>query len=242
MAVIRVQKSKDYTVMANYHFKDRTLSLKAKGLMSLMLSLPDDWDYTVAGLVTLCRDGRDSIRSALKELEEAGYLKRERNRNGKGQVAEAIYTLSEKPVSENPTQANPVQAKPPQLNTKVSSTKKLSTKTKDDEDEEAGLGECFRMFENNIHPLTGMIERDKIIELYGKYHAGWFKEAVKVAALRHGRSVSYIEAILDGWERDGFKAKKGAAHGLQGSARKNKRHRTAAEEAAKWANETSGWD
>lgn len=75
-----IQENKDYTVMTNHHLKDRTLSLKAKGLMSLLLSPPDDWNHTVAGLADFCRDGKDAIRSALKELEEAGYLKREHNR------------------------------------------------------------------------------------------------------------------------------------------------------------------
>jgi uncharacterized phage protein (TIGR02220 family) len=127
MAVIRVKKDKNYTVMANYHLRDLRLSNKAIGLMSKMLSLPDDWDYTVAGLAAICKDGRDGIFAQLKELEEAGYLKRERARNEKGQVKDTVYTLSEKPMTEfpaqeKPTQEKPAQGNPTQLNTDISST------------------------------------------------------------------------------------------------------------------------
>jgi len=127
MAVIRVKKDKNYTVMANYHLRDLRLSNKAIGLMSKMLSLPDDWDYTVAGLAAICKDGRDGIFAQLKELEEAGYLKRERARNEKGQVKDTVYTLSEKPMTEfpaqeKPTQEKPAQGNPTQLNTDISNT------------------------------------------------------------------------------------------------------------------------
>lgn len=74
MSVFRVEKNKDYTIMSNYHFKERTMSLKAKGLLSLMLSLPNDWDYSIAGLVAICKENETSIKSALDELKEFGYL------------------------------------------------------------------------------------------------------------------------------------------------------------------------
>ena len=78
MAVFRVEKTKDFTVMSNHHLRNTELSLKAKGLLSLMLSLPEDWDYTTKGLAHICRDGVDSITTALKELERHGYLTRQR--------------------------------------------------------------------------------------------------------------------------------------------------------------------
>ena len=84
MAVIRINKTSDYTIMSNNHFKEREMSLKAKGLLSLMLSLPDNWDYSIAGLVTLSKDGRDSVISALTELEELSYLKRTQDLDEKG--------------------------------------------------------------------------------------------------------------------------------------------------------------
>lgn len=98
MAVFRIEKNKNYTVMANYHLRDISLSLKAKGLLSLMLSLPDGWDYTTKGLACICKDGVDSICSTVKELEKAGYVQRRRLRNELGHLTEIEYTILEKPV------------------------------------------------------------------------------------------------------------------------------------------------
>ena len=116
MAVFRVEKTRDYTTMANYHFKDKRLSLKAKGLLSLILSLPDDWKFSVKGLAALNSDGVDAVRSGLKELERSGFVTRKRLRNELGQVKDTEYTVHEKPVRDFPTQANPVQANPAQGN------------------------------------------------------------------------------------------------------------------------------
>lgn len=133
MPVIRIDKTRDYTVMSNHHFRNRNLSLKAKGVMSLMLSLPEGWDYTVAGLATLSKDGLDSVRSSLKELEREGYLKMERERDEKGKLGKASYVLSEipiveNPILENPRLENPILEKPTQLNTYPLSTNTSSTK------------------------------------------------------------------------------------------------------------------
>ncbi len=97
MAVFRVEKNHNYTVMANYHLKDNRLSLKAKGLMSVMLSLPDDWDYTLRGLACICKEGVDAIREAIRELERAGYILRSRERNEKGQMKNTEYVIYEEP-------------------------------------------------------------------------------------------------------------------------------------------------
>lgn len=94
MAVIRVQKTDNYTVMSNEHLRNKDLSLKAKGLMSLMLSLPPQWDYSIGGLVAICKESHTSIRSAIKELEENRYLIRERKNNEKGYFVYE-YTLFE---------------------------------------------------------------------------------------------------------------------------------------------------
>lgn len=126
MSVVRVHKNSNFTVMSNYHFKEKKMSLKAKGLLSLMLSLPDDWDYSIAGLATLSRDGKDSIMSALGELEKFGYLERTRLTNDKGQFAGVEYNIfespQEKPVSaksneEKPNQENSNSENPAQSNT-----------------------------------------------------------------------------------------------------------------------------
>ena len=136
MAVFRIEKTRDYTVMSNHHLRDMSLSLKAKGLLSLMLSLPENWDYTMKGLARICKDGIDSISGGIRELEEHGYLIRERVRGANGQLGSIEYTIleqpkeptpaQEKPVRENPVQVNPilvtpVQEEPAQLNKEESS-------------------------------------------------------------------------------------------------------------------------
>ena len=142
MAVFRVEKTKDFTVMCNHHLRNVKLSLKAKGLLSLMLSLPEDWDYTTKGLACICRDGVDSIASALKELEKHGYLTRQRVRFDNGRLGDIEYTIHEKPVSqetsevppkrenpgqEKPGQGKPAQGNPPQLNTDPLNTERSKT-------------------------------------------------------------------------------------------------------------------
>ena len=147
MAVFRVEKTKDFTIMSNHHLRNAELSLKAKGLLSLMLSLPEDWYYNKKVLAHICKDGVDSITTALKELERHGYLTRQRLRYENGQLGDIEYTIHEKPVApekqgvspkrENPGQVNPGQAKPEQaepgqenpaqLNTNPQKTKKSKT-------------------------------------------------------------------------------------------------------------------
>ena len=137
MAVIRVNKTSDYTVISNAHFREKSMSLKAKGLLSLMLSLPDDWDYSINGLCSICKENATAIRSTLAELEKFGYLIRERSRdeNGKfdyvynifekpqiaGQYAEKPHL--EKPYAENPHADNRTQLNTNELNTDISSIK-----------------------------------------------------------------------------------------------------------------------
>ena len=150
MAVFRVHKNENYTVLSNYHFKERGMSLKAKGLLSLMLSLPENWDYSAAGLVTLSKDGKDSVNAALKELEKFGYLRRTQAIDARGkfsgynyeifeqpiEAAEEVKTgkpTTDKPFAENPstektTTENPPQLSIKELNTKKSNTEKSNTK------------------------------------------------------------------------------------------------------------------
>ncbi len=103
--VFRVERTKNFTVMANYHLKDKRLSLKAKGLLSVMLSLPDDWNYNMKGLARLSKDGLDSVRSTVKELERYGYVTRHRIRTETGQLADTEYLVRERPLDqeEQPT-------------------------------------------------------------------------------------------------------------------------------------------
>lgn len=115
MAVFRVEKTKNYTVMSNYHLRDKNLSLKAKGLLSWMLSNTDGWDYSVAGIVEVMKENRDAINSALTELEDYGYLTRRKVReNGKFDGME--YLITEIPFTENPQQINTNKTSTNQIN------------------------------------------------------------------------------------------------------------------------------
>ena len=132
MSVVRVHKTNNFTIMSNHHFKEKGLSLKAKGLLSLMLSLPDTWNYSISGLVTLSKDGKDSVMSALGELERFGYLTRERVTNERGQFAGVEYNIFEtpevrKPVAVKPISVNPMAENRPQLNIKKINNKKNKT-------------------------------------------------------------------------------------------------------------------
>jgi hypothetical protein len=120
MAVFRVEKNKGYTVMSNHRLRNKDLTLKAKGLLSQMLSLPETWDYTLAGLSQINRERVDAIREAVRELERAGYIQRSRERDDKDRLRGADYVIYEQPqphisdlpTLENPTLDNPTQEKP----------------------------------------------------------------------------------------------------------------------------------
>ena len=126
MPVFRVERNKGYTVMSNYHLRDKSLSLKAKGLLSQILSLPEDWDYTLSGLCCINRESKDAIRSAVNELERAGYIERHQTTDESGKFSSNEYIIHEQPVSlppsldkpssENPTTGKPTSENPTQLN------------------------------------------------------------------------------------------------------------------------------
>lgn len=115
MAVFRVEKNKNYTVMSNVHLRDRNLSLKAKGLLSLLLSLPDNWHYSIRGLAKISKESPDGISSGLRELENAGYLTRRQIRGEHGRMGQTEYTIYEMPrapCAASPCMGNPVTVKP----------------------------------------------------------------------------------------------------------------------------------
>ena len=125
MAVFRVERNKGYTVMSNHHLRNKELSLKAKGLLSQMLSLPEDWDYTLKGLSLINREKIDAIREAIKELERAGYIVRSRERDEKGRLRGADYVIFEQPqppTPDLPTLENPTLDNPTQLNKDIQRT------------------------------------------------------------------------------------------------------------------------
>ena len=122
MAVFRVERTQNYTVMSNYHLRDRRLSLKAKGLLSLMLSLPEDWDYTLSGLARISLEGKDAIRAAVVELEQAGYVQRRQTTDRDGKFSSNEYIIRERPTPQelppkgpsaaDPSSENPTAGKP----------------------------------------------------------------------------------------------------------------------------------
>ena len=151
MAVFRIEKNRNYTVMSNYHLRDMSISLKAKGLLSQMLSLPEGWDYTLSGLAHINREKIDAIREAIKELERAGYIVRSRERDAQGRLRGADYVIYEQPqhshdeerqadeqtptsdlptlenpILDNPTLEKPTLENPTQLNKDISSKEKTN--------------------------------------------------------------------------------------------------------------------
>ena len=182
--VFRVNKTKDFTVMANHHLRNTNLSLRAKGLLSLMLSLPESWDYSLVGLSKISKEGVSAISSALKELEQEGYLVRQRMRNMKGHLIGTEYTIYEKPISdlpnlENPKLDNPESDKPKPVNHAQSNTDISSTNTSNTE----GL---------NIYPSISpkdTIDRKTAIEV--------FKENICYDALCIDYGQECIDELLD---------------------------------------------
>ena len=147
MAVFRIERTKNYTVMSNYHLRDKALSLKSKGLLSMMLSLPEDWNYTTRGLAKICKEGVDAIGGALRELEAAGYIVRHQLRDRQGRISDTEYVIYEQPQpkapdmphpdtagpdtaspdTENPYLDKPDTEKPAELNIEKSKTQKSNT-------------------------------------------------------------------------------------------------------------------
>ena len=146
MAVYRVERTRDYTVMSNYHLKDTTLSLKAKGLLSMFLSFPEDWNYSTRGLAKICKEGVEAVGNTIKELEKAGYIIRRQLRGANGRITDTEYIIYEKPQTpepsppdtvtpdmvppdtESPDMDAPHMENPAQLNINQSKTQKSNTK------------------------------------------------------------------------------------------------------------------
>ena len=129
MAVFRVERTHNYTVMSNYHLRDKTISFKAKGLLSLMLSLPEDWDYTLAGLARISLEGKDAIRAAVVELEKAGYIHRSQTTDRAGKFSSNEYIIREYPASHEPPPEGPSSAQPLSENPTTDKPSTVSTQT-----------------------------------------------------------------------------------------------------------------
>lgn len=173
MSVFRISKTKNFTVMSNYHFKEKNMSLKAKGLLSLMLSLPDTWDYSVSGLVKLSKDGKDSVMTALAELEKFGYLTREQLVNEKGQFSGVQYNIFEEPQRESAVSANRISEKEKSEKSNSENQRQLNTNpsiTKENKDIKELSTKSGGLIPDEIYDiLIDDVEDHELRELYMDY-------------------------------------------------------------------------
>ena len=197
MAVFRVERNSGYTVMSNHHLRNKELTLKAKGLLSQMLSLPEDWDYTLAGLSYINRESIDAIRTAVWELEKAGYITRRQGRDEKGKMTAIEYTIYEQPqppeldcpvlenpTADNPTTENPTSENPMQLNKDISRTN-LQKKEKSNTD----LSSTHSIPIHSLNPLP-----------YGEDEAAQPPERKGTEAKSQSAIEIYREIIMDNIE------------------------------------------
>lgn len=183
MSVFRLDKTHGFTVMPNHHLKNRALSLKAKGLLSLMLSLPNDWDYTLKGLACISLENVDAIRKAVTELENEGYITRTRKRDEQGRLRGTEYIIRSVPVSEKPGLEKPISEKParvkPMLENPAQSNKNIYNKNKssiyeeinpsNQSKEETELAEILRNCElKSFENKTAQMLEDAVRVLYYK--------------------------------------------------------------------------
>ena len=166
--VFRVDKNRDYCTINNTVLRDKRISLKAKGLLVTMLSLPEDWDYSIEGLATILKEGKDAVRSAIQELEKFGYVERIKDRAENGSFNGYVYIIRELPVldntevepsAENPTTVNPTAENPTQLNINKLSTKESTTTTEKDS--------CFYMRYGENHSVK--LTHDELRMLYCRF-------------------------------------------------------------------------
>ena len=203
MAVFRVEKNANYTTMSNYHLRDKQLSLKAKGLLSFCLSLPDTWDYSIMGLAAVCKEGRDCIMSTLQELEELGYLRRERTRNADGTLAGADYVIyelpqpvSEKPDTENPTQDKPTLEKPALGDPLQISTNSTSTERNNNEEKKV-IRHKYGAYYNVL------LSDEELSKLQSEFPSDWQSRIERLSEYMAstGRSYNSHLATIRSWSR-----------------------------------------
>lgn len=161
MAVFRVEKTDNYTVMSNYHLRDRSISLKAKGLLSQMLSLPPEWDYTLQGLAYINKEGINSVREGVKELEKAGYIKRRRVRGDKGLFAGNEYVIRELPESEKPSYEN-----------RTLDNRTLENPTYDNETQVQDVLLYYKLFRRETRPFRLLQLSKQHGKLFSSFHPG----------------------------------------------------------------------
>lgn len=228
MAVLRKDKRGNFTVIDNAIFKDRTLSLKAKGLLCQMLSLPDGWEFSVEGLTKLSTDGRSAVASALNELQEAGYFRRESIRSG-NRIAGVEYVISEVPnadflIAENLIAEKLIAEKPQQLNTNKSKTKESNTKSSSLRSEDIYEG----LSENLISALKDFEEMRKKIKspMTDRAKVSLVNKLNKLAGDDEELKIQILdEAILHNW-KSVYPLKENDDGSRQDDARRSDKERT----------------
>ncbi len=224
MSVFRVEKNSNYTIMGNYHLRDMGLSLKAIGLLSKILSLPEDWDYSLKGLVRICKDGQSAVDAALHELEEQGYLERTRDRSDDGRLTGTIYTIyesphkdPEKPDQEKPNHENHEQEKRDQenhiqLSKDITNIKK---EPKTEENKEASLLASRAREEavdNLVHLVVDLIGRP-LSSMERRICVRWVSEnadtdliqlALEDNLYRDRFDLKYVDETLNSWKEQGI--------------------------------------
>ena len=203
MPVFRVEKNKDYTTVSNYHLRDKNLSLKSIGLLTIMLSLPDDWDYSLEGLTKITKDGLASVRTAVKELEDNKYLVRNQGRNKNGKFGDIEYLVYETPICEKPISVKPKAEKPisenrTQLNTNI--TKELNNKILNNKYNTPSpiANTIFEEIESNFGRTLSPYE---IEEINNWEDTELTRYAIKKAVLNNKFSIQYISKILYQWKK-----------------------------------------
>lgn len=224
MSVFRVEKNKNYTVMGNYHLRDMGLSLKAIGLLSKILSLPEDWDYSLKGLVRICKDGQSAVDAALHELEKQGYLVRTRDRSGDGRLTGTIYTIyeipqkdTENPCMEKPNHENPEQEKHDQDN--LNQLNKDITNIKKEPNTEETKEACLlasrareEAVDDLVHFIVDLIGRP-LSQLERRICIRWVEEgsdpelihlALEDNLYRDRFDLKYVDETLNSWKEQGI--------------------------------------
>jgi len=211
MAVFRINKTDNYTIMSNHHLRNKELTLKAKGLLSQMLSLPDDWDYTLEGLAKINKEKVDAIRTAVRELEQQGYIQRHQTRDENGRMSSNEYVIyetpqdkppslenpttvepslekpsSENPITEKPTTEKPISENPMQLNTNILNKKELNI--------DLSKTNPIKSYQKEQQDKNDGIGYDKILE-----YKNFIKENIEydILAERSPRDKEMLDEIVD---------------------------------------------
>ena len=224
MAVIRVEKNRNFTTMSNYHLRDKELSLKAKGLLSQILSLPDEWDYSVRGLASICLEGKDCIVATLKELENKGYLVRKQLRDVNGRLSGIEYIIYETPPEPctekpdavkqdtvRPNEAEPYAETPPQLNTNKTKTKEIKDREKKDTRHKYGVYGNVLLSDDDYEKIMAEFPADykQRIERLSEYMASSGKSYKNHLATIRSWARKEKPAVKSGYSHDIYRYEEG---------------------------------